>query len=122
MEWFFSLVNKNFVLHRYSSLTVQEVETSREHMKIGRTGGFLLSPRSLNGVALVQLSQHRWHLVYKLEMKMIYSGSDENFTATWLIYFNFTHERFCFHHGQNTKLHTSSSIAMAMVSSYNLGY
>ena len=73
MELLSSFVDKNFVLHHYSSLIVQEVEISREHMKIGRTGGFLLSPRSLNGVALVQLSQHRWYLV----MTRIFFGSDE---------------------------------------------
>ena len=41
-------------------------------MKIGRTGGFLLSPRTLNGVALVQLSQHRW-----------YFSNDKNFLWFW---------------------------------------
>jgi len=59
MEWFWTLFNtKNFVLHSYPSLTVQEVEISKEH-EDGKKWWLLIGPQSLKGVALVRLSQRR---------------------------------------------------------------
>jgi len=59
MEWFVTIVDtKNFVLCRYPSLKVQEIEISREHED--EENGGLLGPRSLKGVTLVQLSQYTW--------------------------------------------------------------
>jgi len=49
---------KRFILCRYPSLIIQEVKISREH-EHGENVGSLLGPQSLNGVALVQLSQHK---------------------------------------------------------------
>ena len=60
MEWFVTVVDtKNFVLCRYPSLKVQEIEISSEH-EDKENGGLLLGPQSLKGVTLVQLSQYTW--------------------------------------------------------------
>ena len=111
-EQFWTLFyTKRFVLCCYPSLIIQGIKISREH-ELGENVGSLLGPQSLNGVALVQLSQHKWYLQSFLSWKL---------TTRYAIYSTF--ERFCFHHGENTKLHwrSSSSTAITMISSGTLG-
>ena len=54
----FSTQRTSFYICSYTSLTVQEVEISKEH-EDGEKWWFLIGPQSLKGVALVQLSQCR---------------------------------------------------------------
>jgi len=54
---------------------------------MGRNSRLLRGPRSLKGVALVQLSQHAWYLVRTRVL------AD---TTKCAIYS--THKKFCFHH------------------------
>ena len=75
-EQFWTLFGtKNFVLCCFPSLTVQEVQISREHVD-GEKRWVI----SLKGVALVQWSQCTWFLVM---MRVFFEGSVENLAATW---------------------------------------